>query len=64
MEGRHELHHQYHDRFEPAKLDDKLHELEVKIKQSGAKGTYRRRSTVLRARGICRASRVPHGRVR
>ncbi len=32
--------------FEPAKLDDKLHKLEVKIKQPGAKGTYRRRSTV------------------
>jgi Ca-activated chloride channel family protein len=32
-----ELHHQYALAFEPAKLDDKMHELEVKVKKSGMK---------------------------
>ena len=32
-----ELHHQYALGFEPAKLDDKMHKLEVKVKRSGMK---------------------------
>jgi Ca-activated chloride channel homolog len=32
-----ELHHQYAIGFEPLKLDDKMHKLEVKIKKSGMK---------------------------
>jgi hypothetical protein len=32
-----ELHHQYAMGFEPAKLDDKMHKLEVKVKRSGMK---------------------------
>jgi VWFA-related protein len=32
-----ELHHQYAIGFEPAKLDDKMHKLEVKVKKSGLK---------------------------
>ena len=32
-----ELHHQYAMGFEPAKLDDKMHKLEVKIKRNGMK---------------------------
>jgi Ca-activated chloride channel family protein len=32
-----ELHHQYAMGFEPLKLDDKMHKLEVKVKRSGMK---------------------------
>ncbi len=32
-----ELHHQYAMGFEPAKLDDKMHKLEVKVKKNGMK---------------------------
>ena len=32
-----ELHHQYAIGFEPVKLDDKMHKLEVKVKKSGMK---------------------------
>ena len=44
-----ELHRQYALGFEPAKLDDKVHKLEVKIKQPGAKA--RARKTYVAARG-------------
>ena len=37
-----ELHHQYTLGFEPAALDDKVHTLEVKIKQPGAKARARK----------------------
>jgi VWFA-related protein len=43
-----ELHRQYALGFEPAKLDDKMHKLEVKITQPGAKA--RARKTYLAAR--------------
>jgi hypothetical protein len=37
-----ELHRQYALGFEPAALDDKVHKLEVRIKQAGAKARARR----------------------
>ena len=37
-----ELHRQYALGFEPSKLDDKTHKLEVKIKQPGAKARARK----------------------
>ena len=43
-----ELHRQYALGFEPAKLDDKTHKLEVKVKQPGAK--VRARKSYIAAR--------------
>jgi len=37
-----ELHHQYAMGFEPARLDDKMHKLEVKVKKNGMKIRARR----------------------
>ena len=37
-----ELHRQYALGFEPTKLDDKTHKLEVKIKQPGSKARARK----------------------
>jgi VWFA-related protein len=45
-----ELHRQYALGFEPSKLDDKTHKLEVKIKQQGAKARARKSYVAARER--------------
>lgn len=45
-----ELHRQYALGFEPAKLDDKTHKLEVKVKQPGAKARARKSYVAARER--------------
>jgi hypothetical protein len=45
-----ELHRQYALGFEPSKLDDKTHTLEVKIKQQGAKARARKSYVAARER--------------